>query len=575
MSNIWEGFAPEPTVFKGGIKRMIEIWETLREQNAGGYGGSVVQQIGSGKHKWGIHPNKTKSTSCSPFTATVIGMLFDPSGATKGDTFDPVYDNGTKPLPSSFYSMHNGFFLEFKDHKAANATTRYFCEQGWNKYCNDSAGSIQFFNLGYPIEARDLRRGDMVGIDWSNNGGHAVFIWDVHLDADGNTDAFCFVSANGSKLGPGNFFGNGITIGGCDGKTYLTGSPTKGEKIGNLTKVPGTLFEDRPSHIADAHWYACPGIDQKDIDRSTFKDPGHSYIVDFHVNPKPPKPGHKPSKFPCHVRSIVATRLWGIQPPTRDPGNARLQTLWEQARKLAYEDPPASYATGKGTAPAVHVERAPVTVTKKPEPEQVKKDPPKKAAQHDKRPTEHQLFVEHALQKLFAAGWIDKDPGKSDDVNDAATKDAIKDFQTKFDVSPVNGIGGPDTRKALHVALDDLAKGLPKPSERKPPKPVLTRVAWLRNRIDVGGEVYLAFHGDDLHLLEKLEITLKDAKSGASEKIEWTCRLHDEIGTHPVRVPKSFKRGAALTASFQGKGKHADVKLDYDVPLYIGLLEKL
>ena len=52
-----DSFDPAPTVFAGGIKRMLEIWETLRDQNAGGYGGSVVQQIGTGKDRWQISPN--------------------------------------------------------------------------------------------------------------------------------------------------------------------------------------------------------------------------------------------------------------------------------------------------------------------------------------------------------------------------------------------------------------------------------------------------------------------------------------------------------------------------------------
>src|SRR5690606_8413700 len=106
-----EDFDPAPTVFKGGIKRMVEIWETLREQNPGGYGGSVLQQVGTGKNKWKIQPHASLMTSCSPFTATVIGMLLDPGLATKGDSFQPMYDNGTKPLPHYFYSMHQSIYL--------------------------------------------------------------------------------------------------------------------------------------------------------------------------------------------------------------------------------------------------------------------------------------------------------------------------------------------------------------------------------------------------------------------------------------------------------------------------------
>lgn len=100
-----DNFAPAPTVFKGGLRRMVDIWHTLRDKNPGGYGGGhVLQAVGGRKNAWGVPVSDV--TTCSPFTATVLGMLFDPNGASSGDTFEPVYDGGSNPLPVDFYSMH-------------------------------------------------------------------------------------------------------------------------------------------------------------------------------------------------------------------------------------------------------------------------------------------------------------------------------------------------------------------------------------------------------------------------------------------------------------------------------------
>src|SRR5262245_10676222 len=88
------GFAPKPTAFKGGIDRLAKIWDTLREQNKGGYGGAICQKI----EGWGVP--EMDGTTCSPFTGNVFGMAFDPSSATSGSTWQPMYDNGTKPLPA-------------------------------------------------------------------------------------------------------------------------------------------------------------------------------------------------------------------------------------------------------------------------------------------------------------------------------------------------------------------------------------------------------------------------------------------------------------------------------------------
>lgn len=556
-----DNFDPSPTVFAGGIKRMLEIWETLRDQNAGGYGGGVVQQIGAGKHRWQIHPDATRSTSCSPFTATVIGMLLDPSRATSGDSFQPVYDRGATPLPHDFYSMHQGnYFGARPGYQAA------FAERGWD-YCNDSAGSVLFHNLGYSIEARDLRRGDFVGIDWSNNGGHAVFVWDVHLDGKGEVDAFCFVSANGLTVSPGKYAGNGVSIGGCGKPPYVTG------ERGSLKRGFATLFEDRASQIKDAEWFMVPGRSKSELDRATFKDPGPPRNVPDHTDhPPPPKAkGDRVPKWPFHVRSLKAVRLWGVFPPDRAPSSARQGTDFDQAQRLGYEHAPESYATGKGSAPAVHIERAPVTVHKG-EVDTVKQAPPRPAPQHPRRPAEHQHFVEDALRKLSEARWLEHHPGDPDQVNDGQTKAAVREFQTRFDAPPVDGIAGPITRRALRKALDDLAAGRPAPHQ--PPRrrrPRLDRVAWLQNRVEVGGATFLSVHGEDLDLVETFDITLRDRRSGREARVGWPLVLVNDIGTTPVVFPPVFTRGAEIVAQLSGTGSEGTrITYDHAVPVTIG-----
>src|SRR5262249_53337770 len=145
-------------------------------------------------------------TSCSPFTATVICMMFDPSGETSAKWYKPKYNDGNDGLPNAFYQMHNGFSM-------TGARYQHVLSLGYKKpsHVNEWAGSSVFFNLGYEIDPKDTRRGDMVGIDWNpGHGGHAVFCWDVHLNDKQEVDAFQYVSANG-HMKPDNH-GPGVTV---------------------------------------------------------------------------------------------------------------------------------------------------------------------------------------------------------------------------------------------------------------------------------------------------------------------------------------------------------------------------
>lgn len=540
---------PKPTVFKGGINRMVEVWNQLRDQNKGGYGQGINQKIGKRKNAWQVP--FTDVSSCSPFTATVCGMLFDPSGATKGEYFEPMYDRGTKPLPHDFYSMHQGNYLPARAYYRAG-----FRQRGW-QFCDDPAGSCEFFNLGYPVQGKDLRRGDLVGINWGPRGGHAVFVWDVHLDANGETDAFCYLSANGGwktdeATKKRTFHGKGVSIGGCDSAFYLSG------ERGSLSAAK-TLFVDREEHIFDAHWHCIPGKTKDDVDTKTFKGKGPRFLIDRH------------SKKAHYVKSFRALRFWGFNPPDRAGSSPTEVRNFEIAKMEGTSDPPPSFATGKGTPTKVHVERHPVVVHKGPA-EKVKEQPPKAAKQHAERPVPQQHWVETALQKLHDAKWLTAHPGDPTNINDAESKRAIKEFQDKFNAPPIDGIAGKITRAALRQALKDLAAGKAPPNEQpKPRKPHLDRVAWLTNRVGVGGLAFLSAHGDHLDLVTTLSIMLRDRKTNHTAKLGWPMMLVDGIGTTPVVFPPEFKNGAEVLASFSGTGSDGtSIRYEHKVPMYIG-----
>ncbi|MGD0528163.1 MAG: hypothetical protein ABSE49_23720, partial [Polyangiaceae bacterium] len=160
----------------GTIIKVIEDLRTLDSDGYSPYGAGFLAKIK------GYGMAQTRGTVCSPFTGNVIGCAFDPDYDKKDvgtDEFEPMFNGGKDPLPfSAFYRQHND--------------------------SDQPAQSVADYNLGKLVESTKIRRGDVIGIDWAFGGGHAVFCWDVHLDADGKVDCFQFVGANGS-LSAGDF----------------------------------------------------------------------------------------------------------------------------------------------------------------------------------------------------------------------------------------------------------------------------------------------------------------------------------------------------------------------------------
>ncbi len=536
---------PEPTPFTGGLERMIKLWEKARDANDGGYGSNRLFKVGKkgGGGAWASNIISSK-TSCSPFTGIMIGMLYDPDGGESKEIWEPKYDGAKKtPIPPIFYGMHNGNFVARELDKVKQKkvlTAQSIARINWfskNKFfdsyktkgaygVNDSAHSLVWWGLGYEIDPRDMRRGDMIGIDWVSTGGHATFCWDVHLDEQGAVDCFLYLSSNGGARG-----GAGVSVGTWPPNLIV-------QKSGNGYKKSETVFEDKDKYITNGSWMCLPNVRSTDVKRETFKKwPGT--VVG------------KDNGGQHAVASLRVTRLYGFPPPETPHGN--LLQDGADARKYAkYPAQPGPYSNGSCEPPG----RGKVTTKKVPKsnPEPKKAVAPEPAQQKKEEALPHQQWVEGALSELFAAKWIDKDPGKPDAYADAQSKAAIEEFQTKWKLASVDGQPGPKTRAALKKAIDDLHAGKPNPHDKTERKPAIESMYWSPNSVDAGGTTNFGVKGENLDLVKAYEVSLKDAKTGASETVTLHMVAANGAASERLKVPAKFAAGSTLEISLKADG---------------------
>lgn len=543
-------FKPEPTVFKGGLDRMIQLWEKAREKNSGGYGGNRLFQC----EGWA---GTGSVTSCSPFTATIVGAMFDPDGGDDKKVWAPKYDNGTKPLTSLFYGMHNGNFIG-KDEKTKKTSDqslgrlKWFEENKWYqdrktylakpwpytgaRWCNDSAHSLVHYNLGYEIDPRDMRRGDMVGIDWVSGHGHATFCWDVHLNDKGEVDCFMYLSSNS----PGKL---GVCV-----STWPRSMRVK-ESGGKYKAIDPPIFKDDDRYVTGGEWMVLPHLRSPDVDKTTFK----LY---------PNKVQGQDNYGQYAVSSLRVTRFWGFPPP-ENPHGILLANNGPDAHRLAKYTQPEPYS--KGTCEKPGKGKASTKPVKKSEPEPKKVVTPEPKQQKKDETLPHQYQVECALAELFAAKWIEKDPGQPDSVADAQSAAAVADFQQKFKVEGEPKSAGPKTRRALEKALADLHAGKPNPNDKTEKKPELESFHFSPNTVEVGGTTQLGVTGKNLDLVKSYEVTLTDAKTGASEVVTARITIKHGGGSEAITIPEKFGPGSTLSVKVAGGG----TTKSSDAPLHI------
>jgi peptidoglycan hydrolase-like protein with peptidoglycan-binding domain len=547
------------TKLPGGWPKIIQIADDLRGRNSDGYLPAIGGILANIK---GHQASLSKGTTCSPFTATVIGVAFDPTyprDDLKGDAYVPLCNEGKDPMKyPDFYHEHNTV-----NDNAANA--------------------VAAWGLGELIEAQDLRRGDLVEIGWQNDHGHAVFCWDVHLDEHGKVDCIQILGSHGGHAGD-----TGVSIWGCSGKPWLEGgNPKQKNGTGNYAKLRKQIFVDEDEIVRQGWWLVLPEVKASSINLDTFR-----------VRPRLPLLD-KGNKTGIWAKKIRAAHFH-----------------YDGAKAEPYSMKGGAASSVPASAPG-HID-APVTTIKG---NDIKKDPaapakvqPKPVKQDEKKPLNWQHDVERAMQDFFKAQWIKSDPGSSDNINDAKSQAAIKEFQTLFKLL-VDGIVGKQTKGAIakqlpachrqaaaqemlgklyrgkklgsdpggpdgtnnsktQAAVKDFQKanglaqtGVPDadtlakleaavadhaPSASKHGlEPRLTAAYWLGNSVAPGGTATLRVHSHDLKTGFELRLLLKDIIVGNDVESTVKLAVTGEQSQVAVPMPKQFVHGSMVVATLK------------------------
>jgi peptidoglycan hydrolase-like protein with peptidoglycan-binding domain len=373
-----------------------------------------------GERSWSRSKGRWAST-CTPTVSQAVAMLYDkrsdPASAGVDDWYEPYLADGRR--------------LPYRLSLLLNAGPKEWCP-GWG-----TGKSVRFFNLAKRVDPKEIRRGDVVGIQWSGGGGHGVFVWDVHLNDAGEVDCFQMISniggydnSTGPKCGgkgagftigsPDDLVKAGILLKSGDDATWVDNS-----KLRVYKKAPGheqIFIGKTDEYSAVCGWKALPGVKEGSIDLDTFKKDTPKTKVRIAYE------GGKGG-----IAFMECARFHGI---TGVPSYATVKkpaaTAAAPAGKgIAPKETSAAVAKDKNAlanVPATPVEQDPASAT------------------------EDQKWVEERLKMLWKVRRLDTDPGKPDELMDAKSKAALKEFQTSQGL-PGKGVPDKKTREALKEAV--------------------------------------------------------------------------------------------------------------------------
>lgn len=577
-----------PTKLPGGVARLIQVWEDLRVRNTDGYLPGIGGILANIKQHGSVAV--CRGTTCTPFSATVIGVAFDPTyprddwpnwqneitmpSKAKGDPYVPMFNGGKDPmLPFNvFYVAHNSN--------------------------GGAVKSVLDRNLGVEVDSRQMRRGDLVEINWWNGGGHGVFCWDVHLNAAGEVDCIQIIGSNGPSPG--------VSIHGCKGKPWLEGTNAKDKRgTGDYKKAKDKIFVDDDAVVQQGGWYGLPGVTAIDLDS-------------FRVRPAHVLLSKQKANWGYTIKSVRCARFHYDEAPPAP-----------QCMKDPNAPPPPKTPPGHVDGPTTRLRGKNIAG----DPIVLQQTRPKPVQQDQAKPTPWQLEVEQAMQQFFTVGWITTDPGKPDGINDAKTQAAVKDYQDKLHLQ-VDGIAGNETRTSLRLQLpashrqhevqEQLARlfrgkqigsdpgpatgihnaatkaavqefqglvgldasGLPDaetqvklreflaqkaPTTEQPGlEPTVQHLYWVGNSVVPGGTATLRLHCRDLLLGQACPIELQDEASGVKVAAPLPILVFGETAEAAVPVPPQFGANAKLRARVVANiGGDGTLETVTAAPLYV------
>ncbi|HZS40061.1 MAG TPA: peptidoglycan-binding domain-containing protein, partial [Polyangia bacterium] len=443
------------------------------------------------------HPGDGNVTACSPCAVQAVVMAFasaEQRASFDADRFlhDADYRAGTcfaTDAPVLFNTAAQSNLHPGTHQPEVNLANAH----GYDIHPSTANGwvaSVVAFGFGVEHDLVDAKRGDCIHITWDGTGGthaggeHAGFIWDVHYNAQGRADAVLVVAANGSP-GPqpfppgGGGHGDGFSVLGNPGNLVTHSGPDTSLRY----SAPEPYFDESRAATFVTHgtWLTWPGSDPVDHSPSAWR--------------------HTPPRNFRTTQRLRIARLNGVE------GAPSLSTPDHGAAAA----PPPPHVE---SVTPVEVEQSALSAS----PTQTAASTRTDAQQSASTSTRRQRSVEHWLRVLHRHHWLDADPGDADDVNDARTQAAIREFQRRYmnDPSP-DGIAGRLTRPRLQECASQAASGQPPPDA--PPAPATTpsigRFYWATPsaRANTTARLLARTDGLDGHTLH---VALRNQATGAS-----------------------------------------------------------
>lgn len=390
---------PQPTVTS--LPRLLDCWERLRSLDTDGYRTSAA----SPPSTWLVdinwegrqtHRSTGRGTTCSPFVTQAVAMA---CSRGDGEPYEPILTDGRR-LPFLFSQLANGVLKS-----GVPAYDRLMQQYGATLADNTWPRPIIFFNLGRAVERTELRRGDCVNIDWLSGGGHAVFVWDVHLNARGEVDAFQYVSANGKMASGGS--GGGIAVGGTtDGSGGFIRSDVDAAGVRSYRAAQTPLFVDSDGYVQNGLWVTWdPDVAARPLSGLRCKSP----------------------RRPTLVKRVLAARLHGI---TGDEA-----PLYAMGQSTAYAGSPPSATrdpAGQVTRPA-----DPSVIAARSDGDRVgvtlpAGDAAQPAASASASAEVDIVRLQTQLHLLSRLEWISQDPGAIDGKLGPRTRRSLASFQRAY-----------------------------------------------------------------------------------------------------------------------------------------------
>jgi peptidoglycan hydrolase-like protein with peptidoglycan-binding domain len=385
------------------LEKLIGTWERLRDLNEAGY--STVQSGYLIDVNYADGAKVTKSAGrgavCSPFAVMSLVMALSEESQSP---FTPKLADG-RGVPRALLWGGNGFMSSQHGYQAATMR-RWGLTNAHNGWPKIAVG----LNIAYPVDATEVRRGDLVGICWDSGGGHAVFVWDVHLDPQGKVDAFQHVSSNGWLSKPEGGIGVGVDVGHSgSAKLFIEQTSTSPRRY----KKKSPLFADDDKFVQFGQWCATdPAIENQNASKLRgMRVAGQGWV--------------------SGARFVTCARFHGVRPP--EPYCMGGAPNEQQPNQVQNVQPQQVNQQVIGVNPGQVLANA------------------GQSTQSSEAPTPGQLELEERLRFLYEVGAIDADPGVPDNVNDAKTQAAVKAFQAKSGL-PASGLADEKTRSKVKEA---------------------------------------------------------------------------------------------------------------------------